>query len=146
MQKKSISFCISLNMDQIYKIMGTWESPNPGLLITKGSVFCVCWTKDKYLTSKLLSNKQCSLVFALKGKKVWGVKDNFQNMYSNNTLCSVCERSTDTHNQVIQCKILQDIMPCTKLVQYSDIEGSLEQQKAFIETHEKYLSLRDEIL
>ena len=29
---------------------------------------------------------------------------------------------------------------------FSDIDGSLEQQKAFIETYEKYLALRDELL
>ena len=67
-------------------------------------------------------------------------------MYSENTLCPICERSIDSQNHVIQCKVLQDIIPLTNQVNLSDIEGSLEQQKDFIQIYEKYLALRDELL
>ena len=37
---------------------------------------------QQYLTSKLFSNKQCALLFALKNKTIRGIRDNFRNMYS----------------------------------------------------------------
>ena len=101
---------------------------------------------QQYLTSKLFSNKQCALMFALKSKSVRGIRENFRNMYSDNTLCPVCERCADTQNHLIHCKVLQDIIPLTNEVCFSDIEGSLEEQKAFIQTYEKYLTLRVELL
>ena len=73
-----------------------------------------------YLTSKLISNKQCALMFALKSKTVWGIRDSF---------LSVKEVSI----HIIQCQVLQDIIPLTNEVNFSDIGGSLEQQKAFID-------------
>ena len=85
-------------------------------------------------------------MFALKSKTVQGKRDNFCNMYSDNTLCPICERSIDSQNHIIQCQVLQDIIPRTNEVTFSDIEGSLEQQKALIETYEKYLALREELL
>ena len=68
---------------------------------------------QQYLTSKLFSNKQCAILFALKSKTIRGIRDNFGNMYSDNDLCPVCERCTDTQNHLIQCKVLLDIIPPT---------------------------------
>ena len=101
---------------------------------------------QQYLTSKMFSNKQCALMFAIKSKTVRGIKVNFRNMYSDNTLCPICEQSIDSQNHLIQCKVLQDIIPLPNEVHFSDIEGSIDQQKAFIEVYEKYLALRDELL
>ena len=101
---------------------------------------------QQYLTSKMFSNKQCALMFAIKSKTVRGIKENFRNMYSDNTLCPICERSIDSQNHLIQCKVLQDIIPLPNEVHFRDIEGSIDQQKAFIEVYEKYLALRDELL
>ena len=108
--------------------------------------YCSFQKPQQYLTSKLFSDKQCALIFALKSKTVRGKKDNFRNMYSDNTLCPICEQSIDSQNHVVQCKVLQDIIPLTNQVNLSDIEESLEQQKGFIQIYEKYLALRDELL
>ena len=67
-------------------------------------------------------------------------------MYSDNTLCPICERSIDSQNHLIQCKVLQDIIPLPNEVHFRDIEGSIDQQKAFIEVYEQYLALREELL
>ena len=99
---------------------------------------------QQYLTCKLFSNKQIALLFALKGKTVRGIRENFKNMYSDNTFCPVCQRCTDTQNHLIQCKVLQDIIPLPNEVHFSDMEGTLEQEMALIQTNEKYLALRDE--
>ena len=108
--------------------------------------YCSFIKPQQYLTSKLFSNKQCALMFAIKSKTVRGFKENFRNLYSDNTLCPICERCIDSQNHLILCQVLQDIIPPTNRVQFSDIQGSLEQQKVFIETYEKYLLLRDELL
>ena len=42
---------------------------------------------QEYLTSKLFSNQQCFLIFAMKSKTLRGVKANFKNLYSDNNLC-----------------------------------------------------------
>ena len=44
------------------------------------------------------------------------------------------------------CKVHQDIISVTKQIKLTFIEGSLEEQKAFIKSYEKYLVLREEIL
>ena len=46
-----------------------------------------------YNISGELTNTQCSLLFALRSHTVRGLKENFKQMYSENTLFPVCERN-----------------------------------------------------
>ena len=99
-----------------------------------------------YLMSKLFTNQQCSIIFALKSKTIRGIKDNFKLMYSGDILCPICERSRDTQQHVLQCKVLQDILPMKSHIKYDHLNGTILEQKEFVDLYEKYLEIRDEII
>ena len=101
---------------------------------------------QEYIISKEFTNRQCYLLFALRSPKVKGIKENFKQMYSDNTLCPVCERSSDNQEHVIKCQVLQDIQPLKEDVEYSQIYGTTEQQHQVVKTYETYIGLRDELL
>ena len=46
-----------------------------------------------YLVDKSITNTQCSILFALRSKCLRGIRDNFKQLYSQNSMCPVCERS-----------------------------------------------------
>ena len=66
-------------------------------------------------------------------------------MYSDNTLCWVCERSEDIQEHLLLCKVLSKHQPLEKHIEYNHINGTEEQQVNFIQTYEKYLELCDEL-
>ena len=101
---------------------------------------------QEYITSKLFTNQQCFLIFALKSKTLRGVKNNFKSMNQENTLCPLCERYQDTQEHICQCQVLLDVQPLHSPVDYSGLFGTVHQQKDFIVKYEKYLKLRDELL
>ena len=53
---------------------------------------------------------------------------NFTNMYSENSLCPICERRPDTQEHLSLCPVLQSILPLVKHIDYSHIHGSVEPQ------------------
>ena len=61
-------------------------------------------------------------------------------------MCPVCERSIDTQSHVLQCQVLQDILPLTENVSYNDINGNTHSQIDLVRIYEQYLVLRDKIL
>ena len=99
----------------------------------------------QYLVNRNISYRQASIMFALRSKTLRGIKNNFKKMYSDNTLCWVCERSEDTQEHLILCKVLLNILPLEKHIEYNHMNGTEEQQVNFIQTYEKYLELRDEL-
>ena len=99
-----------------------------------------------YLISKLFTNDECSILFALRSKTIRGIRENFKHMYSDNTLCPICERTSDTQQHVLECKVLQDILPLKNHIKYNHINGTISEQKEFVTTYAKYLEIRDELL
>ena len=99
-----------------------------------------------YIVEKNTTNTHVSILFALRSRSIRGIKTNFQHLYSHNTLCPICERSIDTQEHLIQCKVLLDILPLTENISYSDLQGSTQRQVEFVRIYEQYLTLRDEIL
>ena len=99
-----------------------------------------------YLTKESITNVQCSILFALRSHSLRGVKENFQNTYSQNSLCPICERFSDSQDHILQCKVLQDICPLEEQVEYNSIYGTTHEQEELVKVYEKYLSLRDELL
>ena len=99
-----------------------------------------------YIVEKNITNTQVSILFALRSHSIRGIRTNFQHLYSHNTLCPICERSIDTQEHLIQCKVLLDILPLTENISYSDLQGSTQRQVEFVRIYEQYLTLRDEIL
>ena len=99
-----------------------------------------------YLVDKSITNTQFSILFALRSHCVRGIKENFKQLYSQNTLCPVCERSIDTQSHVLKCQVLQNILPLTENISYSDIYGTTQSQIELVRVYEQYLVLRDKIL
>ena len=99
----------------------------------------------QYLVNRKISYRQASIMFALRSKTLRGIKNNFKKMYSDNTLCWVCERSEDTQEHLILCKVLLNILPLETHIEYNHMNGTEEQQINFIQTYEKYLELRDKL-
>ena len=71
---------------------------------------------------------------------------NFSNMYSENNLCPIFERSPDSQEHLPLCPVLQSILPLDKHIDYSHIHGSVEQQKEYVEVYKRYLEIRDELM
>ena len=101
---------------------------------------------QEYLTSRLFSNQQCFLIFAMKSHTLRGVKANFKNMYSDNTLYPLCERSIDTQQHIAHCQVLKNCITEANVIDYTHLTGTLEQQASFIASYEKLLEARDELL
>ena len=99
-----------------------------------------------YIVDKNITNTQVSLLFALRSHSIRGIRTNFSQLYSHNTLCPVCERSIDTQEHTIQCQVLLDILPLTQDISYDDLQGPTQSQIEFVRVYEQYLTLRDEIL
>ena len=112
----------------------------------KDNIYTGLTKPTPYLVNRNISYRQASILFALRSKTLRGIKSNFKNMYSNNTLCPLCERTEDTQSHLLSCKVLQDILPMTENTEYSHMNGTAHQQTDFIKIYEKYLKLRDELL
>ena len=101
---------------------------------------------QNYITSKILTNIEKSILFGLRSETIRGIKMNFSNMYSDNNLCPICERSPDSQEHLPLCPVLQSILPLEKHIEYSHIHGSVEQQKEYVEVYKQYLEIRDELM
>ena len=99
-----------------------------------------------YIVDKNITNTQVSLLCALRSHSIRGIRTNFSQLYSHNTLCPVCERSIDTQEHTIQCQVLLDILPLTQDISFDDLQGPTQSQIEFVRVYEQYLTLRDEIL
>ena len=68
-------------------------------------------------------------------------------MGQENTLCPICERKTDTQAHILDCEVMQSILPdLNKHIKYEHINGSLDQQVQLVQVYEKYLELRETLL
>ena len=67
-------------------------------------------------------------------------------MYSDNTLCPLCERCIDTQEHIILCQVLQNCIAEDNALIYTHLTGTIEQQSHFIASYEKLLEARDELL
>ena len=101
---------------------------------------------QSYITSRSLTNTEKSILFALRSQSIRGIKMNFPNMYSENSLCPMCERSPDTQQHLPVCTVLTNILPNKKHMDYTHINGSLEEQRDYVQVYKCYLELRDELI
>ena len=104
--------------------------------------------KDKpqeYLSTKLFSNDECSMLFNLRCKTVKGFKDNFHGMNQNN-LCDLCGRSEDSQMHALECHMLEVHVPRDPSISYSDIHGTVQQQKGFVVYFTALLEARERLL
>ena len=101
---------------------------------------------QEYLTSKLFSNQQCYLIFALKSNTLRGVKNKFRSIYLENSLCPLCERNIDSRQHIALCQVLPNCLSEERVINYSDLTGNINQQHDFISSYKKLLEIRDELL
>ena len=74
-----------------------------------------------YITSESMTHRQISILFALRSHSLRGIKENFKNMYLENTLCPLCERCSDSQNRTLKYKVLLDIWPLDEQVDYNGL-------------------------
>ena len=98
-----------------------------------------------YFSNRKISNRQISLIFALRCKTIRNIKANFPNMYSS-LLCPLCKASEDTQEHLMMCTVLQNILPLNNHIVYEHMGGTPDQQTDFIRAYEGYLKIRDELL
>ena len=64
-------------------------------------------------------------------------------------MCPVCEEHEDTQEHIFVCKVLQNILPLSKLsshMTYTHMRGTTEEQTKFLQVYERYLVIREELL
>ena len=98
-----------------------------------------------YFINRRLSNKQMSIMFALRSKTIRNIRANFPKMYSS-ILCPLCKACEDTQEHVLLCSVLQNILPLANHIQYEHMRGTTDQQTNFLRVYEGYLAIRDELL
>ena len=101
---------------------------------------------QSYITSRSLNNTEKSILFALRSQSIRGIKMNFPNMYSENSLCPMCERSPDTQQHLPLCTVLTNSLPIEKHMDYTYINVSVEQQREYVQVYKRYLELRDQLM
>ena len=107
---------------------------------------------QEYLKSSLFTNKMRSLLYNLRCKSVKGVKDNFHTQFQDNLSCPFqCYNESDTQQHLLLCQGLipsltvnqKDLL---KLVKYSDIFGSIEEQVNVVGIFQVLLKIRKRLL
>ena len=63
-----------------------------------------------YITCKSLNNTEKSIIFGLRSQSIRGFKIYFPNMFSENSLCPICERTQDTQEHLPLFPVLQSIL------------------------------------
>ena len=101
---------------------------------------------QEYLTGKTFTTQEISIIFGLKSRTIRGIKQNFKNQYTENTLCPICERAEDTQEHVGCCPVLLGIKPQATPPLYENIYGNVHQQKEMTQMCMLILQLRDELL
>ena len=98
-----------------------------------------------YFSNIKLSNRQISIMFALRSKTIRNIKSNFPNMYSS-LLCPLCKTEEDTQEHLFLCTVLQNILPLTNHTVYDHMGGISDQQTDFLRAYKGYIKIRDELL
>ena len=106
---------------------------------------------QEYLQSPKFSDAEKELLFALRSHTKRGIKSNFPSFYAGNLTCPLnCHETKpeDCQNHILNCnRILAHLsMTDNEIVQYSDIYGSLAQQKAAVRVFSRALDIREELL
>ena len=83
-----------------------------------------------------------SILFGLRSHTIQIIRMNFPNMYSENSLCPMCERSVDTQERLLLCTVLQNILPLKNHIEH----GTVEQQHEYVKIYSCYLELWDKLM
>ena len=91
-----------------------------------------------YFSNRRLSNKQMSIMFALRSKTIRNIRANFPKMFSS-LLCPLCKSFEDTQEHVLLCSVLLNILPCANHIEYGHMRGTADQQTDFLRVYKGYL-------
>ena len=96
------------------------------------------------ITNRSITNLKKSIWFGLRSQSIRGIKMNFPNMYPENRLCPICERSQDTQEHVPLCNVMY--FAHEEAYGLQSYRWTVEQQKEYVEVYKRYLELRAELI
>ena len=111
----------------------------------RGNIYTDLKQMQSYFSNRKISNRQMSIMFALRSKTLRSIKSNFPSMYSS-LLCPLCKAHEDTQENLLSCKVLLNILPLTNHIAYEHMGGTTDKQTNFLQVYERYLTIRDELL
>ena len=107
---------------------------------------------QEYFGSKMLNNKQRSLLMNLRCKTVRGVRNNFHTFYKSEIFCPFkCKSEKDSQEHMLQCHGILSYLTIGQqeelsTVKYSDLFGSIQQQSKITQVFQFLLKIRYRLL
>ena len=98
-----------------------------------------------YLITNKLTNKQIGLLFNLRCQSVWGIRDNFHNLYEDR-MCQLCFIEVDNQKHILLCSTLMKHMKTNSDIQYEGIYSELQVQIPVTILFSALLELRERLL
>ena len=101
----------------------------------------------KYLEDSRISQKEAKLLFKLR-TRMYNVKSNFKEQFNFNLACELCSSAICDQRHLLQCKVLQNLVPELKStsVRYNHLFGSMEKILPAIKLFTKITENRDEAI
>jgi hypothetical protein len=108
---------------------------------------------QSYMTSCLFTNSMVSTLFNMRSSMTRNIKNNFSSMFQNDMKCKLkcLPEAIDSQSHLLRCpKVLEELEPAelesVKVVQYSDMFGSLEQQRKVVLSLMRIMEIRTKLL
>ena len=99
---------------------------------------------QSYLLSSEFNNNMCSLLFNMRCKTVSGIKGNFPTHYADNFNCELCGEE-DSQEHILKCQVINEHVPNSTNSKYSDIFGTVQQQRDVTILFTRLLKERDKL-
>ena len=100
-----------------------------------------------YIKSKKVNDKEAVTLVALRSKTVRQIKENFHAHYTDDNMCPLCDKFEDTQKHCMECEKLGTVKSkFSEHIQYSHINGNVEQQQEVAALYVALLEAREGIL
>ena len=102
---------------------------------------------QKYIKSKQVSNKEAVMLVALRSQTVRQIKGNFHTQCGEDKMCPLCKTFEDTQKHCLECEKLSPVRSnFSEHIEYSHINGSVEQQVEVAALYVALLAAREGLL
>ena len=86
--------------------------------------------KQEYLTNKMFSYEEASMLFALRSRTVKDIKCNMKSFSQNDKMCPLCLKTEDTQEHCMECPKLKHLQnKSNNQIQYNHIFSKTEQEQ-----------------
>ena len=104
--------------------------------------------KQEYLTNKMFSYEEASMLFALRSRTVKEIKCNMKSFSQNDKMCPLCLKTEDTQEHCMECPKLKHLQnKSDNQIQYNHIFSKSEQeQKAVTNLFLRILETRQSLI